>query len=33
MEMFNEESSEFWKALGEEDGTPPEDPIIVSLKN
>lgn len=27
-EMFKEESPEFWKALGEESGEPPDDPII-----
>lgn len=27
-EMFHEESSDFWKAIGEEDGEPPEEPII-----
>lgn len=30
-EMFKEESPEFWKALGEESGEPPDDPIIVRM--
>lgn len=29
--MFNDESSDFWKAIGEEDGECPEEPIIVCL--
>lgn len=31
VETLNEESSEFWKALGEDDGMKPEDPVIVSF--
>lgn len=31
LEPLNEESTDFWKALGEEDGVKPEEPAIVSL--
>jgi hypothetical protein len=28
-EMPGDESSDFWKVLGDEDGLPPDDPIMV----
>lgn len=31
METLNEETAEFWKVLGEEDGTKPDEPVIVSF--
>jgi hypothetical protein len=30
-EMPGDESSDFWKVLGEEDGMPPDDPIVVLI--
>jgi hypothetical protein len=30
-EMPGDESSDFWKILGEEDGIPPSDPIVVLI--
>jgi hypothetical protein len=29
METLNDESADFWRALGEEDGMKPEEPVIV----
>lgn len=29
VEALNEESADFWKALGEDDGMKPEEPVIV----
>lgn len=33
VEALNEESADFWKALGEGDGMKPEEPVIVSFVN
>lgn len=30
-ELYKEESTDFWMALGEGNGAPPEEPIIVSV--
>jgi hypothetical protein len=30
-EMPGDESSEFWKVLGDEEGMPPSDPIVVMI--
>lgn len=33
VEALNEESADFWKALGEGDGMKPEEPVIVRFVN